>query len=117
MSNIHRGEVEIVLDKPRKIKFTTNSLAELENKLGFSISEIGEKNTLFIQSLIKCLWAGLIEYNPDLTLKDVANLMDHAEGYDYIAEKVKQALEIKFSTKKNYQKKTHQRQRNSNGNA
>ena len=40
MSNKHRGLVEIELDKTRRIRFTLNALAELEDKLGVSLSEL-----------------------------------------------------------------------------
>ena len=105
MANPHRGEVEIILDKPRIIKYSTNSLAELENKLGYTFPELQGKPMGF-QTMIKVFWAGLIENYPDITLREAADLMDY-EDYETIEEKVSESLE-KFFNKRNNTKKNSQ---------
>jgi regulator of replication initiation timing len=91
MANKERALVEIELnDKMRKIRYTLNSLAELEDKLGVSLDEL---NTLKmgIKQLRAFLWAGLIHEDENLTEKEVGEWVD-LDNMTYINEKVTEAF-------------------------
>lgn len=94
MANKHRGYVDIVLDKPRKLRFTTNAIAELEDVLGQPITKLDEES-LGVKTLRALLWAGLLHENRDLTIEEAGDLMDHANLED-IATKVMEALQLAF---------------------
>ncbi len=92
MANKHRGEVDIVLDKPRKVFFDLDALAQLESKLGYPFTKIGQDNmgAVVIRAL---LWAGLLHEIPDLTLEEASKLVKHKK-FLYISEKVMEAFAI-----------------------
>ena len=94
MANKHRGEVDIQLDKKRKLKFNTHALAELEDSLGYSLSQMDQEHT-GIRTMVKMFRAAMLHELPDLTEKDAADLMDYS-SFSVIAEKVKDALELAF---------------------
>jgi hypothetical protein len=102
MANKHRGEISIKLDKIRKLKYTTNSLAELEDQLGYSLGRLDEHEIGF-KTLIKMTWAGLIHEDPDLTLKEIGDLMDYSD-VNTIAEKIREALDLSMGMDKDTNK-------------
>jgi hypothetical protein len=65
MANVQRGEATIMLDKERTIKFDLNSLIEVEEALGYSLSEMGENTS--IKSLRTLLTAGLKHEDAEIT--------------------------------------------------
>ena len=91
MSNKHRGLVEIELDKPRQIRFTLNALAELEDKLGVSLSEL-EGLTKGVKQIRTFLWAGLLHEEPELSEQAVGNMVDF-DNIEYINEKINKAFQ------------------------
>lgn len=96
MANKQRGEVSIKLDRVRKLKFTTNAIAELEEALGCSISGM-ENLDIGVKEMRKMFWASMLEEEPTLTFKEAGLLMDYGESYKYISEKVMEALGIAFN--------------------
>lgn len=85
----------INLDRPRKLRYSTNALVAMEEALGqpigtvmhsFEIGAVGFKDIRTI------LWAGLIDGDPSLTQEQVGDMMDEAESLAYISEKVGEAL-------------------------
>jgi len=64
MANI-KGETKIMLDKERTIKFTLNTLIEVEDSLGFSLSELGDN--VSIRAMRTLLTAGLRHEDKELT--------------------------------------------------
>ena len=93
MANKHRGEVDIQLDIPRKFKFTTYALAELEDSLGHSLSKMGED--VGIKTMIKMVRAALLHELPNITLKEAADLMDYST-YEEISAKITDAIQLQF---------------------
>ena len=91
MSNKHRGLVEIELDKTRQIRFTLNALAELEDKLGMSLTELEGLN-MGVKQIRTFLWAGLIHEEPELTEAAVGNMVDF-ENIGYVNEKINEAFQ------------------------
>jgi hypothetical protein len=60
-----KGEVKIMLDKERTLKFTLNTLIEVEDKLGHSLADLGDK--ISIRSMRTLLTAGLRHEDKELT--------------------------------------------------
>jgi len=84
--------------KERHLRFTLNALAELEEKYG-SIEEAFErveKNSSVI-ALRFILWAGLIWEDPDLTEREVGDLIDLAYMQEMI-DKLGSALDNDMPT-------------------
>jgi type II secretory pathway component PulK len=73
MANTQRGEVKIMLDKERTLKFNLNTLVEVEEKLGFSLAELGDK--VSIKVLRTLLHAGLKHEDPELTEEMVGEMI------------------------------------------
>jgi hypothetical protein len=59
------GEVKIMLDKERSLKFTLNTLIEVEDKLGHSLAELGDN--ISIRTVRTLLTAGLRHEDKELT--------------------------------------------------
>ena len=97
MANRQRGYVSIELDKSRKLKYTTNALAELEDVLDAPLTQLGE-NMAGIKTIRALVWAGLLHESPDLTINQAGDLLDYANLND-VSEKVKEALELAFGEK------------------
>ena len=93
--------VVVNLDKPRKIKYTINALATLEDVLERPVTELG--NNVGVKELRALLWAGLLHEDANLTLEQAGNLMD---GIDIItlAEKIGEALNAALGGQKNTEK-------------
>ena len=91
MSNVYRGLVEIELDKTRQIRFTLNALAELEDKLGVSLSELEGLN-MGVKQIRTFLWAGLLHEEPELSEQAVGNMVDF-DNIEYINEKINEAFQ------------------------
>lgn len=73
MANIQRGESKIVLDKERTIKFDLNTLIDVEDALGHSLAELGEK--ISIRALRTLLTAGLRHEDAEITEQYVGSMI------------------------------------------
>lgn len=97
MANKYRGEVPIVLDKRRIVKYDFNAMSEFENETGknlrtffFGFAALHGKSTydaakhlareLSDKDLRALLYAGLVHEDDELTIKTTGRLMDQAEG-------------------------------------
>lgn len=90
-------------DKPRRLRFGINTLCEIEDVLGKSILDLDEIG-MGIKEVRLFLLAAFREDEPELTLKDVGNLMDEYEGgwvalAAKIGEAVSQAMSSNDSSK------------------
>lgn len=70
MANPHRGEVEFNAGDDKYIlSFSANALAELEDKLGIGVVEIGDVMTdpkkIRMTTMRTIFWAGLLDHYPD----------------------------------------------------
>jgi hypothetical protein len=73
MANVQRGEATITLDKERTIKFDLNALIDVEESLGFSLAELGDK--MSIKAMRTLLTAGLRHEDEELTERLVGSLI------------------------------------------
>ncbi|PGS22350.1 hypothetical protein COC59_20325 [Bacillus cereus] len=73
MANTERGQAKITLDKERTIVFTLNTLIDVEDALGHSLAELGDKIT--VRAMRTMLTAGLRHEDPELTEAYVGSLI------------------------------------------
>lgn len=65
--------VEIELDKPRRLRFDINALADAEEALGGSLASLGEQ--MGIRPLRALIWAGLKWEDPQLSIRQAGDLI------------------------------------------
>lgn len=89
--------ISIVLDKTRNLRFDFNALCVLEEELGVSLTDLGDKLTgsLRFKDLRAIVWAGLLHEDEGLTLKDVGKLLDPSKLLE-VAEAVGKAFSMAF---------------------
>lgn len=73
MANVQRGVSKITLDKERTIKFDLNTLIEIEDSLGYSLAEMGDKVSIRVMRTM--LTAGLKHEDSELTEAYVGSLI------------------------------------------
>ncbi|NSX92651.1 GTA-gp10 family protein [Agrobacterium tumefaciens] len=84
MANPHRGHVPLQAgDREYRISYGINSLCELEEAFGKSIQkiideDISDGKDIRMSSVRKIVWAGLIDQDSDMTLKDAGDIADLA---------------------------------------
>lgn len=104
MANPHKGAVALeTADKVYSLRFTTNSICELEDALGRPVGEIvsdlqsAEKSSMkLIRSLV---WGGLIADQPDLTTKEAGEILDSV-GMAEMTAKIGTAFQRFFPSRK-----------------
>ena len=102
MSNVRevkRNTVELMLDKPRTLKYTLNSFAEMEEKYGSVEAALDAVSSNKVTAIRFMLWAGLIHEDDDLTEKEVGNLIA-ASDLPMLCEKLMEAFEGDAPTQK-----------------
>lgn len=88
------------LDRPRRIRFSMNNMCLAEDKLGIPMSRLDFNNIGFkeLRTLVFCT----LEDKHDL--KDeafVGDLIDeYAPSIEYVGDKIKEAVELAFGSKK-----------------
>ena len=110
-ANKFAGEVEIVLDRRRLLKFNWSAFARFQTETGISVQLLFLKLSnierlsqrkqaeLFLRVigeryLRDLLWAALLHEEPTITVNEVAHLMDQAEGdgmeaqFQYILDRI-----------------------------
>ena len=95
MANPARGEVAFtVANTEYTLKFSTNAICELEDRLNKSISVIveGMDRITVVRAM---LWAGLQAKHPEMTLQDAGDIIDRG-GMAHIAETISKALTLAF---------------------
>lgn len=80
MANKEKGEVSLTCGNTEyTLRFSTNSLCELEDASGMGVMEIGEKfdsGKFGIKDLRVILWAGLRDYHKELSMENVGEIID-----------------------------------------
>ena len=76
LANVRNKGIDIVLDKPRKLKFDLNAFAELEETFGDVETAMAELEKGKIKALRAILWAGLVHEDAALTVTDVGSMID-----------------------------------------
>src|SRR5690554_1729697 len=92
MANKHKGMVEIELDKKRNLRYTMNALAEIEDKLGVGLADIGNME-MTVKNVRVVLWSGLIHEDPELTEIEVGNMVD-MDNFQMVQEKIAEAFAV-----------------------
>lgn len=100
MANPHRGAVALETDgKVYSLRFTTNSICELEEHFGQPIAkivtELQDESNASMKMVRAVVWGALLSEQPDITLKDAGNLLDEV-GVDALTEKLGLALQRFF---------------------
>lgn len=91
MANKQKAIVSITLGgKKRNIRFTLNSLAEIEDSIGVPLSRLSEVE-LGVKTVRAMLWAGLIHEDETLTEREVGNMVDF-ENLEEVQTKVSEAF-------------------------
>ena len=80
MANPSKGEVALEAGgKAYKLCFSANALCELEDALDMPIEQIGvalsDPKLRRIKTVRACLWAGLTEFQPDITIKQAGEIV------------------------------------------
>ncbi|MBQ2263266.1 MAG: hypothetical protein II336_18130 [Loktanella sp.] len=101
MANAQRGEVSLQAGgETYRLAFTTNSICELEDAVGVSITVFNkrflvkpEEVKLFDLRLL--LWGAMLEHHDGATIKDAGRLIDNV-GFAQAAQDAMKALELYF---------------------
>lgn len=92
MVNKHKGEVKLLLDKERTLKFTFNSLVLFEDITGKSMTELG-KGTMKMRDIRTLLFVGL--YHEDKTLnEDYVGELIELDKMNDIVGKIEEAMAV-----------------------
>ena len=84
MANQAAPEIEVVLDRPRKLRFDLNAMIRLEEALGINLLGQADENAEAkveaealesLRGIRAMLWACLIHEDPDLTPEYVGTLL------------------------------------------
>lgn len=95
----------IDLDKPRKLRFTTGAMIEFEDLTKIKLTELD--TNISITTLIKLLWVMLKQEEPNLTQKQVQNLVDeYTDDVKPVMESAIEAVQMSFGVRKNPKKPT-----------
>lgn len=115
MANKERGEVLLkIADQDYILRFTINSICELEDELGQGIQEIiqslEDPDKLRIKPLRALFWAGLLDKQPQTTIRAAGDILTGV-GTAEVFEAVSAALAAAFpDNKKNKPDKNPKRE-------
>ncbi len=107
MANPHRGELSFEVDElTYTMAFSTNSICELEEKLGRAFMSIAKEleqyiqqpETIRISTLRAIFWSGLRKHHPHLTLEDAGDLMTGSGGALKAMELISEGFARAFPT-------------------
>lgn len=91
--------VMVNLDRPHKLRYTTNALVSMEEILSKPIGQIVTEFSagLFgFKDIRAILWAGMLHEDPKLTPEQVGDMIDEAESFAYVVQQVGEALRSAF---------------------
>lgn len=95
MANPARSEVALkVGDNDYTLKFSTNSICELEDRLDKGLNEI-VRNMERVATVRALLWAGLRHHHPEVTIAGAGEMIDSA-GVGPITDAIGRALTAAF---------------------
>lgn len=105
MANPHKGEVEFeAVGKTYKLRYSTNAICELEDKLDRSFTSIArdivdaakQPEKVRFGTLRAIFWAGLQDCHPDLSVKDAGDLMVEVGGVAEAMQLISEAFVLAF---------------------
>ena len=91
IQDIRTKGITLTLDKPRVLKFTLNSFAELEDRFGSIDAAMEVLQSGSIKSMRTLLWTGLMHEDESLTEKQVGNFIG-IHDLENLAEAISQAM-------------------------
>lgn len=95
-----KQSIDIILDKPRKLRYGWEALAYIEESLNKPAAQI-DFNNLFVKDVAAIIAAGLVHESPGITAKDILKILDeHDVDIEELTEKVRQAMEMANATGK-----------------
>ncbi|QGG47654.1 hypothetical protein [Heliorestis convoluta] len=92
MTNKRRGFIDIELDRPRQLRYTLNAFAEIEERLGVPLAELGNIK-LGMKTVRTILWAGLLHEDISITEEEVGDMVGF-EKLEYVQRKIAEAFEV-----------------------
>ncbi|MDX1170246.1 hypothetical protein GOL87_25290 [Sinorhizobium medicae] len=100
MANPNRGAVALEAgDKIYSLRFSTNSICELEEHFGKPImqvvKEMEDQSKVSMGMVRSIVWAALLEHDENMTHKEAGRILDEA-GREVIMEKIGLALQRFF---------------------
>jgi hypothetical protein len=99
--------VVINLDRPRFLRYGHKALKKLTTLTDMDISKMDMSN-FQLEDLEKVLYCGLLsdakEHDETLNLEDMEDLLDQADSFKEIMEKLNESFEKAFGTAKGEQK-------------
>jgi len=105
--NKHKGEIPLkVGNKEYSLKFTTNSLCELEEVLGMTTLDMIDslKSSMGLKQLRCLVWAATLDNHKGLSMNEVGEIID-AVGFNNCLKACGEALNAGFPTGKNSKEK------------
>jgi type II secretory pathway component PulK len=90
MANKERGEVKIMLDKERTLKFNLNSLVLAED-MGVDLEKMAKEGKLKLKDMRTLLYVGLVHEDKELTPEKVGEMIDFS-NIDEITEALNKAF-------------------------
>jgi hypothetical protein len=108
MGNKLRGFIDFeVRDTSYRIAFTTNALCEWEEMTGQSIKDLTTSmSNPTIKMMRSLLWAGLRDFHPEVSLKDVGDIIDEV-GVPVASSIISKAFSVAFPENKKESGKTN----------
>lgn len=95
---------KVKLDEEKYLRYNMNALVEFEDVTGQGVLKAFEdidKGNLSLKDIRALVWAGLLDYNEELTLKEAGDVMDEC-GIETTIEKLTDAIQYAFpDTKEN----------------
>ena len=92
------GTIEVLLDKPRNLRFDVNALADIEQKCGTGISSFLSEEKLGFNAIRLLLWGGLKwedrRMSVDLAGLLVQQAIEAGQGLEMIGEKITDAINV-----------------------
>lgn len=101
------GKAAVILDwdRPRRIRYSMNNMCLLEEKLGYPVTQLNLSALGFIE--IRAIVCCGLEDKHDLSSvkgksqeEFVGDLIDEYSSLDEVSEKIKEAFELAFGSKK-----------------
>lgn len=99
VSNVPRKSVPLeVGDRTYQLRYTTNSLIEIEEQTGLTIQELGQKfleGKVGLRDMRIFVWAGILHQHDDFTLAEAGHIIDEV-GISEVATKAAEAFQAAF---------------------
>lgn len=101
MANVHNGEVDLIVgDRKFLLQYTIDQIVALETRTGHSLTMLAimlsNPATMTVGLVREVLLGGLLEKQPDITLKEAGELIRPAGGMTVVLSKAMEAMSHAF---------------------